>query len=394
MAANQQGSGLTAAPLFTLITGCCLFVTLEFLIVGLLPLLVPSYNRSLEELGMLVSTFALSASLAGPVITFYLSRWSTSRALALCLAVAGFSTMLTAFSSSFEVAIGCRMIQGAVLTAYISIASSYAAFHAASGQQGRAVGQINLGVVVSLVVIIPLGLSLSPWLGWQNILLLLAVLCFVLVPITRHAIPIRHRVTMHTNVSNALLKPHFILHLLLSLLVFTSMFVSYSYISPWLLQLAGITTNRIGVALFIFALAGLAGNEFASRLVEKKPLQTTVYITLLLGLVLLLLSQYAAPSAPAFLLFVFWGVAHMAAFVACQVRVMAAAPDAPALAAALNISVCNLGIALGSFVGAKIIANYGLAALGPGFAATGLIALLLSAILACVQYQSSRATSP
>lgn len=64
---------------------------------------------------------------------------------------------------------------------------------------------------------------------------------------------------------------------------------------------------------------------------------------------------------------------------------MAAAPEAEALAAALNISVCNLGIALGSFVGGQIIFDLGITALGPGSALTGLVALGLSLLLAVMQ---------
>ena len=49
------------------------------------------------------------------------------------------------------------------------------------------------------------------------------------------------------------------------------------------------------------------------------------------------------------------GGAHAAAFLAGQVRVMAAAPQAPAFAGALNIAIANAGIAAGAAGIAKIL---------------------------------------
>ena len=67
-----------------------------------------------------------------------------------------------------------------------------------------------------------------------------------------------------------------------------------------------------------------------------------------------------------------WGVAHAAGFVFCQVRVMAAAPEAPSFAGSHNISAANIGIAIGSFAGGLAIEFGGLTALAPTAVALGL----------------------
>lgn len=61
------------------------------------------------------------------------------------------------------------------------------------------------------------------------------------------------------------------------------------------------------------------------------------------------LSLTAGPGAFAIGLAIFiWGLAHSAAFVFCQVRVMAVAPEGPGFAGSLNISASNIGIAMGA----------------------------------------------
>ena len=73
-----------------------------------------------------------------------------------------------------------------------------------------------------------------------------------------------------------------------------------------------------------------------------------------------------------------WGVTQAAMFLVSHVRLMKAAPHAPAFAASLNIAGANLGIGLGALVGGHVIDTFGLGSLG--FAASGFI--LVSILLA------------
>ena len=90
-------------------------------------------------------------------------------------------------------------------------------------------------------------------------------------------------------------------------------------------------------------------------------------------------SPLAAPTA---VLIFFWGVASFALVPPLQVRVMAAASDAPNLASSVNIGAFNLGNAIGAALGGAVIAA-GLslpfvAIAGAAASSLGLIALLLS----------------
>jgi predicted MFS family arabinose efflux permease len=73
-----------------------------------------------------------------------------------------------------------------------------------------------------------------------------------------------------------------------------------------------------------------------------------------------------------------WGVTQAAMFLVSHVRLMKAAPEAPAFAASLNIAGANLGIGLGAMIGGSVIDRVGLQ--GLGFAAAALI--LASVLLA------------
>ncbi|MCF5355094.1 MFS transporter, partial [Pseudomonas syringae] len=66
-----------------------------------------------------------------------------------------------------------------------------------------------------------------------------------------------------------------------------------------------------------------------------------------------------------------WGVTQAAMFLVSHVRLMKAAPHAPAFAASLNIAGATLGIGLGAMVGGHVIDTLGLASVG--FAAGGFL---------------------
>jgi len=68
-----------------------------------------------------------------------------------------------------------------------------------------------------------------------------------------------------------------------------------------------------------------------------------------------------------------WGITQAALFPVSHVRVMKSAPQAPAFAAALNVSGANLGIGLGAIVGGRVIDAVGVG--GVGYAAAALVGL-------------------
>jgi predicted MFS family arabinose efflux permease len=74
-------------------------------------------------------------------------------------------------------------------------------------------------------------------------------------------------------------------------------------------------------------------------------------------------------------------VTQAALFLVSHVRLMKAAPEAPAFAASLNIAGANLGIGLGAMVGGRVIDTLGLG--NVGFAAAGfiLVSILLALLL-------------
>ncbi|HEX7043041.1 MAG TPA: hypothetical protein VF203_00365 [Burkholderiales bacterium] len=135
-------------------------------------------------------------------------------------------------------------------------------------------------------------------------------------------------------------------HLALTAPLFVAMFAAYTYFAALLEGVAGFGERETALALFGFGIAGLAGNWLADRGAERDATRATAAAALALGI-----AQFAASTASGrgpLLALAVWGAAHAALFVLCHLRAMHVAPQAPAFAGALNISVCNIGIAAGA----------------------------------------------
>lgn len=354
-------------------------VTTEFAVVGLMPLLAGDLAVSLARAGWLVSAFALAAAIAGPPLTLATGRWPAPTFLAFCMLAFGLGNLLAALVPVFSVHLLVRVAQGALLTPFISVASALAASRVKPQWAGRAVGRVNLGAVVSIVIVVPALVALAEPLGWQPVVAGLGGASLVMAPLCLCYLPVAvARAPMRAHQLRLLAGSHFLGHLALSAVLFVAMFTSYSFITAYLEAATGLSGNGLATALLMFGVAGLAGNVWASRWVDAGP-------TVLTGLIALMFVPVGAAltlsaSHPRAVLFVLlpWGAAHAAAFVACQVRVMFAVPRGQAFAAALNIAACNLGLGAGALLGAAVVAHFGVTGVGLAAALVALPALMLA----------------
>jgi DHA1 family inner membrane transport protein len=98
------------------------------------------------------------------------------------------------------------------------------------------------------------------------------------------------------------------------------------------------------------------------------------------------------PAATAVLIFL-WGVASFALVPPLQVRVMAAAAEAPNLASSVNIGAFNLGNAIGAALGGAVIAG-GLGYPAVALAGAAMAMLGLAAIIVLARLPATPATEP
>ena len=358
-----------------------IIVTTEYLIVGLLPGLARDLGISISAAGQLVTLFAFTVMLFGPVLTTLLAGVERKRLFIVILLIFAAANALAAMAPNIWVLAIARFIPALVLPVFWGTASETAAQIVGPQRAGQAVSQVYLGISAALLFGIPLGTLASDAFGWRgtfwclaSLSLLIAVLMWVFMPSV--ARPPQLRIGEQTRI---LKDPRFVANVALSVVVFTAMFTAYTYLADMLERIAGVPSSQVGWWLMGFGAIGLIGNWLGGRLVDRNPLKATLMFTLLLAAGMAASVPLAASYGWLGIALAVWGIAYTALFPVCQVRVMKAASHAQALAGTLNVSAANAGTGLGAIIGGLVIAQWGLSYVG--YVATGVAVLGLLAIV-------------
>jgi predicted MFS family arabinose efflux permease len=160
-------------------------------------------------------------------------------------------------------------------------------------------------------------------------------------------------------------------------------FMAFTFVRPLLLAVSGFDGRWLGALLLAYGIAGIAGYFLAGIIAARRTAPSLVAIALgLLLAPLLFLAVGGTPAGGGAVLLV-WGLAYGGVSVGLMTWMMQAAPRAVEIASALYVGVFNIGIALGSWAGGRMVDGWGLGAtlwLAGAFAAA---ALALALGLAC-----------
>ncbi len=361
-----------------------IILTTEFLILGLLPALARDLDISIPLAGQLVTLFAFTVMLFGPLLTAKLAHVPRKKLFVFVLLVFVASNALAAASTSIWMLAVARFMAALFLPVFWSTASETAGQLAGPGNSGKAVAQVYMGISAAFVFGIPLGTLAADALGWRGSFWLLAgaaLLIALLIQLVMPAMPAAPVQASGKRQTDILKQPRFLAHVLLSTLAFTAMFTAYTYLADTLERLAAIPSAQVGWWLMGFGAVGMLGNHLGGKMVDRNPLAAMVLFLLMLAAGMLAAVPAAGHTFWLVVALTAWGVAHTALFPICQVRVMQAGASAQALAASMNISAANAGIGLGAIFGGLGIRHFGLESLGVlatvGAAASVVVALLM-----------------
>jgi predicted MFS family arabinose efflux permease len=375
-ASVANGAGISVA---ILAFSAFLIVTTEFLIVGLLPNLARDLGISISVAGQLVTLFAFTVMVFGPPLTAALSHLDRKKLFISILLIFAASNTLAAVSNNFWILAVARVVPALALPVFWGTASETAGQLAGPERAGQAISRVYLGISAAMLLGIPLGTVVSNALGWRGAFWLLAGMSLIMAVAMLVYMPSVARTAKVDFLKQARIfkDAYFLCNVFLSIVVFSAMFIAYTYLADILERVVGVAQENVGWWLMAFGAIGLVGNWIGGKVVDKSPIRAT-------GLFLLLLAMGMAaivPLAHTGLLFCaalgLWGIANTALYPVSQVRVMSSVSHSQALAGTTNVSAANAGIGIGAIVGGMTISRLGVESLGYVAAAVAVLALVL-----------------
>ncbi|MEU6391657.1 MFS transporter [Streptomyces sp. NPDC046939] len=363
---------------FTLGTG-------EIMIAGLLPDIAADADVSLSTAGLLVSSFAMTVVIGGPVLALTTGRARRRRLLIALMAVYVLGNIVSAVAPSFWPLAGGRIIAALAHSALMPLFFGIAADIVPPHKRGMAVARVSLGFSLAMIAGLPIGTALGQWLDWRATFWAVAALTLAAtVPVAALA---PDTAGISADDDQGRLRELKVLGdrrvqivTGITALCAAASFTAYTYVTPLLTDAVGFGASSVTVLLLLFGIGGTVGNLIGGRLTDRSVLgAVTVGVAALAASLLLLGGSTDVKYVAVAFLFLF-GAAYYAVMPAVNTRLLnVASQQARTLALTVQSSAFNLGTALGGWLGGRVIAaGAGLRWLPVVGGVVALIALLLA----------------
>ncbi|MER7549615.1 MFS transporter [Streptomyces anulatus] len=356
------------AAVHVIAAGIFAMTTSEFAVAGLMPQLASGLGVGIEQIGYLVTVFAVAMTVGGPALTVLLLRVPPRTALLVIFGIFLVGNVLAALSVSYPVMVGARVISGVASQAFFGIGISLSARLVDENMRGRASGVAMNGLMLGTLLGLPIATFIGDRFGWRaafwaisalTVLAAALTVMFVRIPAASGA-----REEARTSVREELTvlrRPRFLLALVSSTLIIGATFSAFSFFTPVLTEVTGFSNDLVPLLLLAYGASTLVGNTVVARLADRRTIPTLLAGTALNALFLTGFALFTAVPPLALVTMLGIGLTGVTMNPAMAVRVQRAGSTSP-LVNTVHASFITLGVILGSAIGSALVPSYGLRA--------------------------------
>ncbi len=374
---NRGGKRLKEwLPVVGLTLAAFVFNTSEYIPIGLLTDIATDFQTTEAHAGLLITVYAWVVAIASLPLMLMVSRVENRRLLLSVLVLFIGSHLISSFSSGYSMLMASRIGVACSHAIFWSIVTPLAVRVAPEGFRSVAISLIATGTSIAMIVGLPLGRTIGLHVGWRMTFFYVAVAACVvmlLLGLIFPKVPSRNSVSLQK--LPALLKAPVLLAVyILTVIAITAHFTSYSYIEPFLGQVAGLEDAQITWVLTAFGLIGILGSVLFSRYYDRHPFTFVRLGVFGLAAFLLLLRPAACHAYSVIALCLCWGLAITIFNLTFQSEIIQVAPQATAIAMSVYSGIYNVGIGSGALIGGVICTHLSIAEVGYVGGAIALVA--------------------
>ena len=336
--------------------GIFLLVTAEQLPIGLLSQVASSMDVTPGMAGLMVTVPGVVAAFSAPLLPVAVGRLDRRIMLTVLMVVMVAGSVFSALASSFALLLAARVLVGLSIGGFWAVAGSIAPRLVPEAQVPKAMTMIFGGVAAASVLGVPLGTLLGDLSNWRvafgalgGFSLLTAVALWYWLPPLPPREPVRLRV-LAQQFSNRGVR----VAVLTTAFVVVGHFAAYTFISPILQEISGISQRHVGSLLLLYGAAGIMGNIAAGMFAGRHPYRAVLVIPSLLFIVVAVFPLLGVQPSSGVVLLMAWGAVFGSVSVSIQTWILRTAPNTEA-ATALMAFTFNMSIGLGAMLGGRIV---------------------------------------
>lgn len=357
--------------------------TNALIMAGIVPAIAEGLNTTEAIAGLGLTVFSLTYALVGPFLPIVLAHFGRRSIMAggLVLFIGG--TVLSGLAPDVTTFMLSRVLVAIAAAAIPPQAAAIAIAISPPGSQGKALGLLSAGVLLSVSTGVPLGSLLGVWLGYAGAFLFLASLGVIgliglfFIPAT----PRPQKATVREQFA-PFRKPAVQALGVVALMFAWCQYSVTTFFSPIVLAASDVDEVEVPLLLVIYGLSGVVAALVGGRLIDRFSGYAVALVGLIAIGILTPLFSIAHSFAMVAAVVVAWSLAQNVTFPAAQVEMGRLHPANPATAFALFAALVQLGGAIGAAVSAGVLQTMGALWVPPLAAPAALIGAAVIAVLA------------
>lgn len=331
----------------------------EYVVTGLLTQFAADLNVEVSTTGLLLSVYALSVAVFGPVIRLLTLRFSPKLLLIILITIFIISNIIAATAPNFEVLLLSRLLSASMHAPFFGVMMSLAMAISPPHKKTGAIALVNGGLVIAVMLGVPFGSYIGALLDWRVVFWIIVTLGIVnllgLILFTPN-----YKTGETPKVSNELsaLKDKNVIMLMITIIFgYSGVFTAYTFLEPMLRDIAGMGDFGVTFSMLMFGTFAVIGNFSSGRIQPGKLTLAVTMVILFLAIVLFGLTFMLEVPYLAYLAAGLFGLGTFGISPMLNSKIIFAAVTAPALAGTLAASVFNLSNSIGASLGSLLLTN-------------------------------------
>lgn len=357
-----------------------IFNTTEFVPIGLLSDIAADFGMSEARTSLLITVYAWFVAVMSLPLMLAVGKYDFRKILLAIIGLFIVSHAVSAVSTNFTMLMASRLGVACSHAIFWSIMSPLAVHIAPEGKREAALGMIITGTSLAMIVGMPMGRVIGLHLGWRVTFGCVggaALLAFVLLALMFPPVPNKQNASVKS--LPALLKSPVLTGIyVFTFLAVTAHYTGYSYIEPFMKQVAGMSDSLTTLTLMLFGIAGVGSSVLFSRFYGSRRRVFLVFIAVGVPAALFLMRPLALNAYVAIAFCVAWGLVFTMFNLVTEFETIRNSPEATTVAVSIYSSIFNVGIGGGAFVGGMVVDDYSISVIGYVGGAIAVVAMLFA----------------
>lgn len=356
-----------------------IFNTSEFMPIGLLSDIASNFQQTEAETGIMITAYAWVVAVLSLPLMLMVTKMELKKLLIATITLFCIGQIVSGSAVNFIMLLAGRICVACAHSIFWSIAAPIAVQLVSKEHRSMALSMVATGTSVAMIFGLPLGRMIGLYLGWRMTFMMIAGTAFLTMVYLFFVFPcLTNQSTFSIDeLPNLLKNPVLISIYVLTALTVTAYYTGYSYIEPFLSQVAHISDHWITMILTIFGVSGLLGSFLFSTFYDHYRFRFIRFSFTALAIALLLLQTAAVNFYAMIALCILWGIASMSFNITLQSEVMQCVPiRANAVAMSMYSGIFNLGIGSGTWFGGYVTTHYTIGDIGYAGGGIAVIAVI------------------